>query len=120
LDRARAADLIERVETSIRAAGPQTTCERLGRKAEQCVGQVVVGGAEVRMVEEVEELAPEEEVHSLGESKSPLNGKVGLDTEAAQHIAPKIALLFGRCRCERCLVENLAAGPGQISFDGCP
>src|SRR5580704_15786877 len=78
LDRARAANLIERVETSISASGTQTAGQRLRRKAEQCVGQVVVGGAEVWMVEEVEELAPETKSHLFGEVKLSLERDIGL------------------------------------------
>jgi len=51
LDRAWAADLIERVEARTVASG-QAAGQRLRRLLEQCVGQVVVWRTEVRVVEE--------------------------------------------------------------------
>ena len=111
LDRARAADLIERVETAIRAAGSQAAGQRLRRLAEQCVGQVVVGRAEVRVVEEVEELASETKPHLLGEMKLPLKRDIGLPgSETPQHIAAEIALLPGGRWSKCCWIERLAAG----------
>ena len=47
LDRPRSANLVERVETTIRATGPQTARERLRRIAEQRAGEVIIGIAEV-------------------------------------------------------------------------
>jgi len=38
LDRSRSANLIQRIETAIRAAGPQTVRQRLRRVAEQGAG----------------------------------------------------------------------------------
>ena len=64
LDRARTADLVERVETAIRPARSQAAGQSLRRLAEECVGQVVVGRAEVRVVEDVEELASATKHHS--------------------------------------------------------
>ena len=59
LDRARASDLIERVEAAVGAAGAEAACERLGRVAEKWVRQVIVGRAEVRMVTDIEALRAE-------------------------------------------------------------
>ena len=47
LDRPRPANLVERVETTIRATGPQAACQCLCGVAEQGAGQVVIGIAEV-------------------------------------------------------------------------
>ena len=56
LDRAGAADLVERAEAAIGATGAQTACKRLRRVAEEGVRQVVIGIAEIWMVKDVEEL----------------------------------------------------------------
>ena len=65
MDRARAADLIERVEAAACAAGAETARERLRRTAEEGVGQNVVGRAEVGVIEDVEEVRPEVEIQLL-------------------------------------------------------
>ena len=53
LDRAWSADLVERIESAIRLAGPQAVRQRLRRAAEQGIGQV--GWiAEVGVVQDVE------------------------------------------------------------------
>ena len=93
MDRARAADLVQWVQAAVTTTRTEAARQRLRRVAKLRACEVADGRGEVGVVEDVEELAPEGEVHSLGESKSPLNGKVGLDTEAAQHIAPKISWL---------------------------
>jgi hypothetical protein len=54
LNRARSADLIEGIETATRATSPEAVRQRLRRAAEQRVGQVVGGIAEVCVVEDVE------------------------------------------------------------------
>src|SRR5690242_19809017 len=58
LDRARSADLVERVETAILATGPEAARQGLRRAAEQRAGQVAVGISEVRVVQDVEEFSP--------------------------------------------------------------
>src|SRR6185436_18535756 len=78
LDRARPANLVERVETATGAARPQTVRQRLGRAAEQRTGEVVVGTAKVGMVEDVEELRPEAKSYLFGDAKLPLQPKVQL------------------------------------------
>jgi len=84
LDRARAANLIEGVETAIRAAGAQAAREGLRRVAEQRTGQVIVRRAEVGVIEDVEELQSKAKAQLLGEMKrgvdwvrvlSPFNGQ---------------------------------------------
>jgi hypothetical protein len=106
LHRARAADLIERVEACTVATG-QAAGQRLRRMAEQRVGQVVVWRTEVRVVEEVEELAPESEPHLVDQVKFPLKRDIRLPgSETAQYIAPEIALLAGVRRCERSWIER--------------
>src|SRR5262245_18200754 len=99
LDRARSADLIDRVETAARPAGPQTVRQRLCRAAEQRAGQAVVGIAEVGVVEDVEELASETKSHLLGDVKDPLHPDIRLRrAEAAQDVASERTLLpGGRC-----------------------
>src|SRR6267378_2298315 len=93
LDRAGAANLVERVETAKGAAGAQAARQRLGRVAEQRAGQIVVGVAEVWVVEEVEELGAETKPHLLGEVKLPLERHIHLHSiETPQHVASEIAL----------------------------
>ena len=111
LDRTRAANLIQRVETAIGATGAQTARQRLRRVAEPGVGQVVVGIAEVWVVKDIEKLGSEAKPHLLGQVKLPLQRKIRLpSSETPQHIAPEISLLpFGRNSKSR-LIENFAAG----------
>jgi hypothetical protein len=56
LDGAGAADLVKGVEAAICAAGAPAARQRLRRATEQGAVQDVVGVAEVRVVEDVEEL----------------------------------------------------------------
>jgi hypothetical protein len=85
--------LIERVETSVISAR-QAARQRLRRLAEEWVRQAVVRRAKVRMIEEVEELAPETKPHLLGEVKFPLKRYVSLPgSKASQYVAAEIALL---------------------------
>src|SRR5690348_8570514 len=65
LDRARSADLIERVKSAIRAAGPQTVGQGLRRAAEQRACQDCSRIGEVGVVQDVEELGPETKPHLL-------------------------------------------------------
>ena len=87
MHRTRAADLIQRIEAAVRAARAEAVRQRLGRVAELRTRQVANGWAEVWVVEDVEELASEAELHSVGEMKLTLEGDVRLrGCEAAQHI----------------------------------
>jgi hypothetical protein len=90
----------------------------LRRAAEQRAGQGVIGIAEVGVVQDVEELAPETKPDFLGDAKYPLQPNIHLrSAEAPQHIAPEVTLLpDGWCRKGR-LVENFAARisvPGEL------
>jgi len=61
------------------------------------------------MIEEIEELAEEAEPHLLAELKLTLKDNIGLrSSEAAEHIAPKIALLACGWRGKRSWIEGLA------------
>ena len=57
LDRARTANLVERIEAAVGSAGAEAAGQGLGRVAEESVSDVVVGRAEVWVVEDIEELA---------------------------------------------------------------
>lgn len=111
LDRARSANLVERVETTVRAAGDNGVRQGLRRAAEQGTGQDTGGRAEVGVVQKVEELRPETEVCLLREVKLTLQSDVGLEgVETSQNVAAEIALPSGgHCR-ESGVPENLAAG----------
>ena len=94
LDGTGAADLVQGIEAAVCAAGAEAAGKRLRRLAEQRAGQGVVGAAEVRVVEDVEELRPETQPQFLGDVKLPLQRKICLPgPETAQLIAPEIALL---------------------------
>src|SRR5262249_50516140 len=109
LDRARSANVVERVETAVRAAGPETVRQRLRRAAKEGAGQAVGGISEVWVVQDVEELSPESQPHILRNVKLPLERNIRLrSSESSQHVAPEITLLpGGRSRKSR-LIENLA------------
>ena len=53
LDGARTTDLVERIEVAIRSAGAEAAGQSLCRVAEESIGDVVVGRAEVGVVEEL-------------------------------------------------------------------
>src|SRR5208282_198298 len=105
-DRARSADLIERVEAAIGATRAQAVRQRLCRVSEQRTGQTGGGISEVGMVEDVEELSPETKPHFLGDAKRPLQPDIRLSSvETSQHVASEIALLTAGKRSECRLVE---------------
>src|SRR5262245_17097831 len=62
LDRAWSTNLIQRVEAAVRAAGSEAARQHLCRVAEQRAGEIVDWRAEVRPIEDVEELGPEAEM----------------------------------------------------------
>ena len=108
---ARPTDLIQRVETAVRAAGPEAVRKRLRRAAKQRAGQAAGGTAEVGVVQDVEEFASQAKRRFLGDAKGPLQSEISLrSVETAQHVAPEIALLARGRRGERRTIENLAAG----------
>ena len=110
MDGAGTADLVERIEAAIGAAGPQAAGQRLRRATKQGAGEGVVGIAEVLVVEDVEELGPETKPHLLSEVKLPLQRDIGLcSSETAQYIAPEIALLPGGRRTKSRLIEDFSA-----------
>src|SRR5262245_41228250 len=111
LDRARPADLVEGVEPAVGAAGPEAAGQGLRRAAEQPIAQVADRRAEVRVVEDVEELGSEQERCVVAEPEAPLQRNVDLrGPETPQHIAAEIALLPGRGGGEGVPVEDLPSG----------
>ena len=111
LDGAGAADLVKGVEAAIRPAGAQAVRQRLCRVAEEGIRKRADGTAEVRVVEDVEELGPETQAQLLGQVKLPLHGKVGLpSSKAAEDVASEIALGTARRRGEGRFVVAFAAG----------
>src|SRR5258707_9864997 len=85
LDRARAADLIERIEAAVGSAGAEAAGKRLRRLAEEWVSQGVVWRAEVRVVEEVEELAAETQPYLLRKVKLPMERDVSRSIIESHH-----------------------------------
>src|SRR5262249_44738727 len=120
LDRARSADLIERIEAAAGAARSQTVRQRLRRTAEQGTGQVVDRIAEVCVVQDVEEFSPETKGRLLGEVKLPLQRNIRLrGPEPSQYVSCEIALLPWRRRRKSCSIEDFAAGiSGAVEFKG--
>ena len=111
LDRARPPNLIERVETTIRAAA-QTIRQHLRRPAKRStIGKIVIGIAEVRVVQDVKGFGPETKRGGFGEAKSPLYSDIPLRrVEAPQNVAPEIALLTIGGRRKGFRIENFPPG----------
>src|SRR5215469_4948363 len=112
LDRARTADLVERIEAAALAAAAQRVVEHLGRPPELRRAEVVDRDAEVRVIEDVEEISSRLKRKSFGESKLATQCKVPLRcAESTQSIASKIALCRGRHRRgESRRVDDLTSG----------
>ena len=111
LDRARSTDLIKRVQTAIGAAGAEAARQRLRRAPKQRTGLHVGGIAEVRVIENIEELSSETKPHLLSDVKLALQRHVRLPgSEPAQHVAPEIPLLAGGRRGKGRFIEDFAAG----------
>src|SRR5215213_2072787 len=90
---ARAADLIERAEAAVDAAGAEAARERLRAQAEEAAAEVAHGVAEVRVVEDVENLGTQLQARVFGERELPPHREVELrQAEAAQGVAPERAL----------------------------
>jgi hypothetical protein len=73
--------LIQRIEAAVGAAGTEAVRQRLGRVAELRTRQVANGWAEVWVVEDVEELASEAELHSFSEMKLSLEPVSGFEDQ---------------------------------------
>ena len=84
LDGSRAANLRERIDTTVYASGSQTGGQVLRRVPKQWAAQIVDGTAKVRVVEDVEELASEAKLYLVREVKLALKRDIGLrDSEAS-------------------------------------
>src|SRR3974390_679749 len=103
----RAADLVERIEASI--IGPSQAVRKCLRGIpEQRAGQAVGRWAEVRVIENIEELGAEVQAQLLSDPELALNCKIALEcAKAAQHVATEITLRSGRRGLKRRLVEDL-------------
>jgi hypothetical protein len=65
LNRARSTNLVKRIEAAIGATGAEAACQRLRRVTKQGACQVVVGIAEVWVVEDVGELGSKTKPHAV-------------------------------------------------------
>src|SRR5215471_16158536 len=112
LDRARAADLIQRIEAAALASASKRVIQHHRGFPELRRAQVVDRASEIGMVEDVEEIASRLKRHSFCESELAAQSDVPLGgAETSQCIAAKIALRGGRHRSgERRWVDNLAPG----------
>jgi hypothetical protein len=92
LDRARASDLVEGVEAAELATGTEVVVEHLRRLAELRKAQIIDRAAEVRVVQDVEEVASELQRKSFGEAELAAQCDVPLGSaKAAQGVASEIA-----------------------------
>ena len=115
LRRARAADLIQRIEAASLAAASQRGSQHLGRLAEERRTHVVGRRAEVGVVEDVEKIRARLKRKPLPEFELPPQRQIDLRrAESGQGIASQISLdRSGGCR-ERRLVDSLSAGYVRI------
>jgi hypothetical protein len=94
LNRARSTHLVKGIEAEVCAAGAEAVRWRFRGAAEQRAGQHVGRVAEVRVVQDVEELGPEAKPDSLGDAEDALQPDIALKcAETSQHIASQISLL---------------------------
>ena len=110
MDRAWAADLVERVEAAALAAAAEVVVQHLRSLPELRRAQAVDWAAEVRVIQDVEEIASELQRNPFCKAELAAQGDISLrGTEAAEGIASEIALRGGRYRHgERCGVDDLA------------
>ena len=103
--------MVQRVKVAGLASGTEVVVKHMRGLAELRRGQVVDGAAEVRVVEDVEEIVSELKGVSFCEAELATQGDVPLrGAEAAEGTASEIALRGGRYRHgERCGVDDLAA-----------
>lgn len=71
LDRAGAADLVQRREAAVLSPAAEEVVQRLCGFAELWRSQIVIRGAEVRMIENIEEIAPDLKREMFGKAKLP-------------------------------------------------
>jgi len=96
LDGAGAADLVEGVEAAGLATGAEVVVQHLCRLAELRRTQIIDRVAEVRVVQDVEEIASRLKSDAFGEVELAAQGQVPLGGgEAAEGIAAEIALRGG-------------------------
>ena len=91
--RARASDLVERIQSAVLAAASERGSEHLRRLAEVRRGEVVDGASEIGVVEEVEEVGAGLEGEAFVEAELAAEGQVDLGgAEAAEGVASEVAL----------------------------
>lgn len=109
LDRARAADLVERVKASALAAAAERSRQHLCRLPELWRAQVVRRGAEVGVVEDVEEISSSLEREPIEKVELPTKRQVELrSAESAQGVASQVALHRRGGDAERCRIDDLS------------
>jgi len=93
LDRARSADLVQRIEAAALATGSEVVVQHLRGLAELGRGEKVDWITEVRMIQDIEEIASRLKRKPLGKAELSAHRQVPLGrAEAAQSIASQIAL----------------------------
>src|SRR5215472_2938995 len=112
LDRARSANLVQRIEAAALATASEIVVEHHRSLPELRRAEVIDGASEVRVIQNVEEISSRLERESFGESELAAQCDVPLcGAESAQSIASQIALCRGRNgSSESRLVDDLAPG----------
>src|SRR5262249_49084926 len=111
LDRSWSADLVQGTEAAVCCTSAETVGERPGGVTERRRGQIVLGAAEIRLVEDMEALAAQAKPEACGRPELTLQRDVGLRrAESAKDIAAEVPLLTVRGRSERGPVEDFSPG----------
>src|ERR1700742_378966 len=98
LNRAWAPDLVQRIETAVRAATSQPIGQSLRSVTEKSAGQAIGRVRKIRVVQDVEEFAPESNANLLADAERSLDVDVGLrGVKATQHVASEVSLLSRGC-----------------------
>ena len=109
LCRARAADLVQRIEAAGLAAGAERCSEHLGGLAEERRAHIVGRRAEIGVVEDVEEIGARLEGEALIELELPAQRQIDLGrAESVEDVAAESSLNGARGDAERGFVDALA------------
>src|SRR5712691_1868553 len=117
LDRARSANLVERIERGYRPGAEQSVVQHAGGNSKRRVGEVqrVSCQRELRTVHHIENIGPELQRHRFVDGELPPQRQIELvPAKAPQRVARQIPLYAGNGSRECSLVE---AKPSRTSCD---
>src|SRR6266481_5309247 len=111
LNRTRAPDLVQRIKAAVLAAAAEVVVQHLCGLAELGCAEVIDRVAEVRVIQNVEDIASRLQRKTFCKAKLPTQRQVPLRrTESTQGIASQIPLPGDRYRCGECrCVDHLAS-----------